>query len=256
VTAQIKTGLAARFPASLVDELLECYTEQKRNLALGHLRPNEVEGGRFAEAAFRMLEHYVGWTITPIGRHLDTDRLITRLQNLPQGQAPDSVRLHIPRTLRVVYDVRNNRDAAHLADGIDPNLQDSFLVSSCLDWVLAELLRLSQGISANDAQRLIANITVKRIPAVEELPSGHLKTLRPKLGPSDRILLLLYQRGDAGATYDELAAWLKPAQRANLGRALRVLEHDKDLVVGSSGGFRITRLGVADVEKRGLATLQ
>ena len=69
------------------------------------------------------------------------------LQNLPSSAQPDSIRLHIPRALRMVYDIRNKRDAAHLANGIDPNLQDSTLVISVLDWVLAELIRLHHTVS-------------------------------------------------------------------------------------------------------------
>ena len=34
---------------------------------------------------------------------------------------------------------------AHLSDEIDPNLQDSTFVSSCLDWILAEFVRLAGG---------------------------------------------------------------------------------------------------------------
>jgi hypothetical protein len=247
--------LAGRFPKQLVDELLACYVDQKRNLALGHLRPTEVEGGRFAEAAFRLLEHIVGGAHTPLGKRVDTDKLILRLQNLPSGQHPDSVRLHIPRTLRVVYDIRNNRDAAHLADGIDPNLQDSYLVSGCVDWVLAEFLRLAGAPSPDEAQRLIEGITVKRTPAVEEFGPAQLKTLRPSLGTSERILLLLYSRGQAGATAEELASWLKPQQRTNLGRALRTLEHDKDFLVLTGGKWRLTQLGIREVERKGLADL-
>ncbi len=247
--------LNKRFPKNLIEELLACYLEQKRNLALGHLRPTEVEGGRFAEVVFRLLEHFVGWAITPLGRHLDTDKLISRLQSQPFGSAPDSVRLHIPRTLRIIYDIRNNRDAAHLADGIDPNLQDSYLVSSCLDWILAELLRLAGSSSPDDAQRLIEGITIKRIPAVEEVSSDQLKTLRPNLGPSDRVLLLLYHRGKDGATSDQLSSWLKPTQRKNLSRLFRILEHDKDLIVLTKGRFCLTRLGMREVERKGLAEM-
>lgn len=214
-----------------------------------------MEGGRFAEAAFRLMEHFVGWPETPLNRKIDTDKLITRLQNLPFGQVPDSVRLHIPRTLRVVYDIRNNRDAAHLADGIDPNLQDSYMVSSCLDWVLAELLRLAGAASPDEAQKMIEGITIKRTPAVEEFGPNQLKTLRPNLGPSDRVLLLLYNRGQAGATVEELGSWLKPSQRANLVRALRSLEHDKDFLGLTNGRYRLTRLGIREVERKGLADM-
>jgi hypothetical protein len=255
INLAIRNALLKRFPERLVDELLECFQEQRRNFLLGNFRPNEVEGGRFAEAAFRFLEHFAGWTITPIGTHLDTEGIIRRLGALPVGTMPDSARLHIPRTLRVVYDIRNKRDAAHLGDGIDPNLQDSTLVSSATDWILAEFVRLAGGISADEAHALVKEITIRRIPAVEDI-DGFLKTLRPSLGPSDRVLLLLHHCADSGATEDRLSNWLKPSQRSNLNRTLRQLEHEKDLVVFVKGNYRITRRGIHEIERRNLIEIE
>src|SRR4029077_15319858 len=129
---------------------LEAHSEAKRNFYLGRLRLNEVEGGRFCEAAFRILQQIATGRFTPINKHLDTDKVIQQLAALPAGGHSDSIRLHIPRSLRVVYDIRNKRDAAHLADNIDPNLQDATLVVSMIDWVLAEFVRLyHQNISAD-----------------------------------------------------------------------------------------------------------
>lgn len=250
-----KNALINRFPAKLVDQLIECYEEQKKNLYLGRMRPNEVEGGRFAEAAFRMLQHAAGLPVTPLGTQLDTDGLIRQLLNIPSANASDSIRLHIPRTLRVIYDIRNKRDAAHLADGIDPNLQDSTLVSCAIDWVLAEFVRLAHGISPDKAFELVKAITVRHIPAVEEF-GGFLKTLRPALGPSDRILLLLYHRAESGATDSELSGWLKPSQRANLNRTLKQLEHDKDQIVLSGGKYMLTRRGILAIESKKLVEVE
>jgi hypothetical protein len=251
----IKNCLTARFPSNLVDELLECFVEQKQNFYLGRMRPNEVEGGRFAEAAFRMLQHAGGFAVTPLGSTLDTPRTIRNLENLPSTSAPDSIRLHIPRTLRVIYDIRNNRDAAHLADGIDPNLQDSTLVSSMTDWVLAEFVRLARGVSPDKAFAIVKAITIRRIPAVEQF-GDFLKTLRPSLGPSDRILLLLYHCADSGATAGELSGWLKPKQRTNLNRTLTQLQHDKDYVVFTNGKYRLTRRGIAAIESGQLIEIE
>jgi hypothetical protein len=151
---QIRDGLSGQIPAQLVDELLASYGEAKKNFYLGGLRLSEVEGGRFSEAAFRILQEKTTGKYTPLSRKIDSDRIIVDLANLPSsGSHPDSLRLHILRALRIVYDIRNNRDAAHLADGIDPNLQDATLVVSVLDWVLAELVRLYHSVSANEAQR-------------------------------------------------------------------------------------------------------
>jgi hypothetical protein len=255
ISQEIRKALIHRFPPGLVDELLECYVEQKRNLLLGNLRPNEVEGGRFAEAAFRLLEHSLGWTITPLGRSLDTEGLIRRLQNAPTLTAPDSVRLHIPRTLRVIYDIRNNRDAAHLADGIDPNLQDSTFVSASIDWVLAEFVRIAGGLTPEKAFALVKAITVRSIPAVEDI-DGYLKTLRPSLGPADRIILLLYHCADRGASLSQLSGWLKPSQRQNLGRTMKQLEHDKDMVALVNGKYKLTRRGIQEIEKRKLTEIE
>lgn len=251
----IKNSLAARFPANLVDELIECYIEQKKNFYLGRMRPNEVEGGRFAEAAFRMLQHAGGLAVTPLGTQLDTDRIIRNLVNLPSTSAPDSVRLHIPRTLRVIYDIRNKRDAAHLADGIDPNLQDSSFVSAAMDWVLAEFVRLAHGVSPDKAFAIVKAITIRRIPAVEQF-GDFLKTLRPSLGPADRIILLLYHCADSGATATELSSWLKPEQRTNLNRTLKQLEYDKDYLVFTNGKYRLTRRGITAIENKKLIEIE
>lgn len=249
----IKDSLVVRFPTNLVEQLIECYVEQKRNYYLGLMRPNEVEGGRFAEAGLRMLQHAAGIPVTPLGVQLDTNGILRTLENTTN--ATDSVRFHIPRTLRVIYDIRNKRDAAHLGDGIDPNLQDSSLVSAAMDWVLAEFVRLAQGVSPDKAFALVKAITIRRIPAVEQF-GDFLKTLRPSLGPSDRILLLLYHCADAGATSVELSNWLRPKQRTNLSRTLAQLEHDKDHIVAAEGRYRLTRRGISAIESRRLVEIE
>jgi hypothetical protein len=57
--AVIHAGLAATLDSALVDELLDAYEEAKSNYYLGGLRLSAVEGGRFCEAAFRLLQQRV-----------------------------------------------------------------------------------------------------------------------------------------------------------------------------------------------------
>jgi hypothetical protein len=253
ISPELRSSLVQAFPGRLVDELIECYSEQKRNLYLGRMRPTEVEGGRFSEAAFRMLQHAGGIAVTPLGNQLNTEGIIRSLEN--KTSASDSIRFHIPRTLRVIYDIRNKRDAAHLADGIDPNLQDSTFVSSAMDWVLSEFVRLARGVTPEKAFELVRAIAIRRIPAVEQF-GEFLKTLRPSLGPSDRVLLLLYHCADGGATEAQLSNWLKPSQRANLKRTLKDLEHNKDCIVFTAGTFRLTRRGILTIESKRLVEIE
>src|SRR5271157_1584980 len=51
----VRAGLAKFHDSKLVDELIEAYVEAKRSYYLGGLRLSAVEGGRFCEAAYRIL---------------------------------------------------------------------------------------------------------------------------------------------------------------------------------------------------------
>jgi len=243
-----RTALAPHLPAELIRELVECYKETKNNFYLGKYRPNEVEGGRFSEAVFRILEYRIRKKYTPLGKKLVTEKIIKELEALPSSVQPDSVRIHIPRTLRVIYDIRNKRDAAHLGDKIDPNLQDATLVSTCCDWIMAELLRLYHGsLSPDQAFKIIEELVTKKVPVIQEF-GAFLKTLKPSIGTQSRALVLLYHRGTKGATLDELVNWIKPSQKNNLKAALEKLENAKDLIVFHDGKYFITLRGSKEVE--------
>lgn len=245
----IESQLATKITTKLVAELLDAHGEAKRNFYLGGLRLSAVEGGRFCEAAFRVLEELTGLPVTPLNKQINSEGLINNLAKLNASSYPDSIRLHIPRSLRVVYDIRNKRDAAHLADGIDPNLQDATIVVSVVDWVLAEFIRLIHNVSPDEASRLVDSTVARAAPIVQDF-DGFLKVLNPSLGASDYALVLLYHRGAAGATFQELRQWVRPKMRANLKRTLDTLVDAKDLAHFDGAKYKITRLGERDVEAR------
>lgn len=247
----IRKALVAHFDAGLVDELLQAYQEAKKNYFLGGLRLSAVEGGRFCEAAMRILEQASTARFTPLGKLIDSDRLFEKLKNLPRGDQPDSIRLNIPRVIRVIYDIRNGRDAAHLADDIDPNLQDATLVISNLDWILAEFIRIYHGADANEAQAIVNSLVARAVPSVQDF-DGFLKVLNPKLKASQFILLLLYERGEVGASMADLNRWVRPSMRANLRATLRRLVHENAFVHEQGQRFFITKSGIKEVEAKNL----
>src|SRR5512138_671790 len=97
--ATVEAQLALKLDGNLVHELLEAHAEAKRNFYLGGLRLSAVEGGRFCEAAFRLLEYATkNRQFTPLTKPLaSTDKLILELSNLDGSKFNDSIRLHIPR---------------------------------------------------------------------------------------------------------------------------------------------------------------
>lgn len=252
---QISTSLKRHFNAQLVDELLSAYQEAKHNFFLGGLRLSAVEGGRFCEAALRMLQQLTTGSFTSLNQTLVSDRIITGLANLPNGSHPGSIRLNIPRAIRMVYDIRNNRDAAHLADGIDPNLQDATLVISNLNWILAEFVRLYHNVAATEAQRIVDGLVSRSVPVIQDF-NGFLKVLNPKLKVSEYVLLLLYERGTTGALHSEIERWVKPAMRANLRRTLASLAHDRACIHTEGDRSYITKRGMDEVERRNLHRIE
>ncbi len=239
--------IAAGLPTELVSEVMDAFTEAKRRFYRDDMRPSAIEGGRFSEAVFRILQWTTTQNYTPLGKTLPS--VPTLIGTLEKAQGVDSVRLHIPRTLRLIYDVRNKRDVAHLADGIDPNQQDATLVIRTMEWVLAELVRLFHNVAPKMAHGIIAELVSKEVPLIQVF-DGFPRVLK-QLKASDHVLVLLYWRGTEGATFEDLSTWARPAMRANLKRTLNHLDA-KDLVHLKADTYVLTQLGEHSVEDRKL----
>jgi hypothetical protein len=245
---QVRQGLvAAGIPVELVDGVVDAFIEAKRRFYLDDLRPSAIEGARFSEAVFRIMEWATTQTYTPLGK--DLPKVPTLIGRLEQAvTAPDSVRFHIPRTLRLIYDIRNKRDVAHLADGINPNYQDATLIVRNMDWVMAELVRLYHNVSPTEAHGIITDLVSKDVPSIQMFD---VPRILKQLKASDHVLVLLYWRGREGATYAELHSWARAPMRSNLRRTITTLDN-KDLIHLQDDRYVLTHLGERDVEQRKL----
>lgn len=250
---KVKDQLAGFYPLELVDSLLGSYEELTGNFVRAKLRPSQVEGGRFCEAVIRMLQYETTGRYTPIGTPLHLDTEITTLANLPKADYVESIRLHIPRTVRVIYDTRTKRDSAHLGK-ISPNLMDATLVLNCCKWILAELFRMKFQIPVDEAQQIIDSLVEKEIPVIQDF-AGFPVILNPQLSARERILVLLYNRGEEGATRQELSSWLPPKMQNQLTVNLSRLQHDKSFIHRDKTRIYITRAGEKFVEDNILPNL-
>ncbi|MDV8024463.1 hypothetical protein [Rhodococcus sp. IEGM 1330] len=248
MTTPIEAGFsAAGVPHELSKELLAAYLTAKRKYHLRDMRPSEVEGGRFSEAALRILEWQTTQQYTPIGTTLTgVPTLVNRLSNCTA--ASDSVRFHIPRTLQAVYDIRNKRDVAHLGP-IDANLQDASLVIHILEWVLAEFVRMYHNVADEAAQQLIADIVKKEVPVIQVIDD--FPVILKQVPLIDRVLILLYWQGDGGTSKRQLFSWLTTNQRSNLSAATKKLVESIRIHI-SDDVYHLTDLGISDVQNREL----
>lgn len=247
----IKQQLSSSIDYNLVDRLLYCYTELKQNYYLGKHKPSELDTGHFAEIVVRILQYITNTnhSYTPLEKRLENfDKEIACFARLPSVDFHDSIRLHIPRALQSIYGIRNRRGVAHVGGDVIPNLSDSTFVIAACDWIMTELIRLYYVSSLEEAQKLVDSITERKAPLIQDF-NGYLKVLNPKLSVPNKILVLLYHRGEEGASTKELRCWVKTKSTSHIPTVLASLEHEKGYIYRNESQCFITRTGIRFVEE-------
>ncbi|PYT15306.1 MAG: hypothetical protein DMG59_14220 [Acidobacteria bacterium] len=246
--AKIEASLTAAAPNPLVQALLNAYAELKENFNFEKFRPSELEGGRFAEAAIRIVQHLATGSHDPMGKPLPSfDKIVAALEKVASTSAHDSLRIHIPRALWAVYGIRNRRDVGHIGGDVNPNRADAYFVVAICDWVLAEFLRLTFNCSLVEAQRMVDNLVERKVPIIQDF-AGFPKILRTDMAIPDRILALAYRSGGNGVAIEDLQKWLKPAKPGPIGVA--ILRLDRKSVLHRDGNrCFITLSGIRHVEQ-------
>lgn len=228
--AQFKSDLQSHFPNELVDALLDSYEEIKTNFILNKWEPSELNGGKFVEAAIRMLQFVCdSGSYTPIGTSIRNTFDELRRFERSSSSILDSYRLHIPRCLGAIYNLRNRRGVGHLGGDINPNKADAFLIISISEWVLAEIYRINFSIPLTEAQSMVDNLVSRKLELVFER-DGIKRILNPKLPIKDKILLLLYSVESDKISIDELMIHLKYTNKSYLKTKILGKLDDEQLI--------------------------
>lgn len=246
---QIRQQLEQTFSKELLDKLLESYQLTNENQYLGKHRPCCAEGGRFAEAAIRMLQQVTTGTYIPLGKAIPNfSNEVLKLENA-DAKFPQSIRIQIPRTLQVIYDIRNKRDVGHIGGDVDSNFTDATLSLVCCNWVMTEFVRIYYISDITTAQNMVNSIVKIRIPLIQDF-NGFLKILKPDLKLPDKVLALLYYRGSEGASIKELNNWLSNRIKTGyMNLTLGKLEHERAFVHREGVCYKITDTGRTYVEE-------
>jgi hypothetical protein len=237
------------FPRPILKKLEISYNEIMRNFREGKFEPSELNGAKFCEVVFRILEWYTSGNYTAFG---------TRIQNFGQSVRKfeslsafnDSIRFQIPKILNALYEIRNKRGVGHVGGDIDPNFMDStFVVSSC-DWIMAELVRIFHGVSIQQAREIVQSLITKKIPLIWEI-GGKKRVLNPGLPYRTKALVLLYGEYPASIPESILCQWIEYSNPAVFRRDIVIPMHKAKLVEYDSDRKTITLspIGVDFVEK-------
>jgi len=236
-----------RIEQDLVKRLLNYYKKVKQNFFLGRYEPSQLNSAKFVEVTFRILEYITRGNYTPWDKDIKINALMQYLENLPKDKYTNSIRLHIPRVLRVIYDIRSKRGVTHASE-IDPNFMDATFVVAACDWVLAEFIHLFYTGDPNDAQKIISRITERKVPIIEEFGED-LKVLNPDLSVADKILLILYKRYPNYVSTNDLKRWIKTKSFSHIPTVLCQLDNDAKIHRKGKENI-ITKRGILHVEKK------
>ena len=148
---ELVAALELRIPQGLAADLVDSFLIIRRDVAsatLGRTAP-----GKFVETVVQILQHLA------TGNHdarPNVDAFLRDADNKAHG-VDDGLRVCAARVARSMYSLRNKRSIAHKGE-VDPNTYDlSFLLAGA-QWILAELLRQMNGISMEEAGRLVEQV--------------------------------------------------------------------------------------------------
>lgn len=244
----VHSSIAALATSDLADALLDELDQLANRFDLGDFQPSELSGGRFAEAAFRICQEVCTGTHTAIGKTLPpVDQLLRTLEQTPSTGTDDAFRLHIPRSLRLIYDLRNKRDVAHLGAGVSPNFADASLILACASWVTAEIVRLSYQCDITTAQRIVDNLVQRRTSLIWT-EDDIVRVLDPSLSTRDKVLLILHHLQPDWVEDAKLRAWVEYSNATRFRNDVLGGLHAEALIHYANGSARILPPGNQHVE--------
>ncbi|MBI2338772.1 MAG: hypothetical protein HYU99_00150 [Deltaproteobacteria bacterium] len=248
------TKILAGLPSGLRDPLLKSYQEIGANFAEHRWEPSELNGGKFCEVVYTVIEGSIAEKFAAKPSKLkDMVKACRALEGLPANPSrvgDRSLRVLIPRVLPALYEIRNNRGVGHVGGDVDPNFLDATAVYGMASWVLAELVRIFHRVSTKEAQEAVDALIERKLPLIWEV--GDMKrVLDPAMSNSDQVLLFLHKE-PAWVPVKELASWVEYSS-VSMFRT-RVLEplHKARLIEHDRVKFRvhISPLGSKEVEEK------
>lgn len=238
--------LSPKVPREILIRLLDDYQHIKQQFFLRKFQPSELNGARFCETVLRLVEYLDTGSYTDFGRSLNTQQIIARVEN--NTGLPDTLRIFIPRLTRVILDVRNKRDVAHVGGEVSPNFSDSLLVTQSVDWILTELVRHFYSCSMEEAKQIVTSINQIRVPVVTEV-DGFVRVQNTKLEARDKTLVVLYHKQPNKVSDSNLVKWIR-YKNTNRYKTEILPGLDAEALIHYEGGYcTLLEKGMRLVEK-------
>ena len=233
-TPNLNSGaVLANIPDGLRSPLLQAFNAIVKNFRERHWEPAELNGGKLCEIVYTILRGHIDGTFP--ASPAKPSNMVDTCRDLERADANTfsrSVRIHLPRTLIALYEVRNNRGVGHVGGDVDPNHMDSTYVLYTAKWIMAELVRIFHNVDTVTATQIIDALSDRVLPLIWEIGSNK-RVLNPNLELKDKSLALLFACPHPVLETD-LVRWVEPISPKNFRRdfldkahKLKLIEFDK-----------------------------
>jgi hypothetical protein len=244
--SQLETALSTQFPQEVLTALLDEYQHIKQQFFLRKFQPAELNAARFSECVLRLIEFLDTGNYTPFGKQLNTQNIINRVSN--NTGLPEGIRFFIPQLTRVLLDIRNKRNVAHVGGEVSPNYSDSLFVSHSTDWILVELIRNYHTNSIDEARKIVESINETKIPVIAEIGS-FVRVQNTKLKADQKTLLILYYKQPDKVSDTDLIRWIKYSNASRYRTEILKLLDDDALIHYENGSCTLLPKGIIYVER-------
>lgn len=215
----------AQLPATLARDLLDAYAEIVTNFAEGRWEPSELNGGKFCEAVYTVIDGYMGGTYQARASKPNNMPAACHKLETVYPSAHRSPRIQIPRMIVALYEIRNNRGVGHAGGDVNPNQMDATAVLYMSKWLMAELVRLLHGLTTDEATELVEALVEREVALVWKWGDKR-RVLKAGLTQKQQVLLLLSSVNEATET--DLVSWLEHKRVSDLRKnVLRPMHADR-----------------------------
>lgn len=223
------SSVLSGIPSGLRNPLLQTFNSIVKNFREGRWEPAELNGGKLCEIAYNILKGHVDGKFSP--KPKKPANMIDACRDLEKADPnlfSRSVRIHIPRTLIALYEVRNNRGVGHAGGDVNPNHMDSAYVLTAAKWIMAELVRIFHNVDTVSATQVVEALTDRTLPLIWEVGENR-RVLNTSLNLKDKALALLYGCPHPVLEAD-LARWVEHPRLDNFRRDFLVKAHNEKLI--------------------------
>jgi hypothetical protein len=230
---KLVAALSKSIPQQLAKDLVDDFLQLRQDVATATL--GRSAGGKIIETTVQILEQLESgkYSAKP-----DIDKYLLQVES--KTGLDEGLRICAARLARSMYAIRSKRNILHKGN-IDPNDYDQRLTLHAAEWLIAELLRLTQGLTMQEAGELIEMVNAPVGALVEDFPTRRL--VLPELNIEEELLVLLHSHYPACVPEADIMSSLNRRNKGSVTNALRAMWRRKLAEGSKKEGYRLTQPG-------------